>query len=355
MGRRRIEQGFALTLRYVHAFTDRHGRQRHYFRRNGKRSPLPGEPGSDAFMAAYRDALADKPAEPVTLTRRIPGSVADLIMLYKAESLEFAKNKPRTRHVTTLILERFAAKHGHRLVSQMKPAHIETIMASMSATPAAANDLMKKLRRLMEFAIKREWIVANPTAGIRPFKEGTHHTWTDEELAQFETCWPLGTKERTAFALHLYTSQRSQDVRQMTWADIRGERIHVVQGKTDAKLWIKLHPDLQVALAAWPKTHAIIIPTAFGKPFTEKGYGQWMAKAIARAGLPDRCVAHGLRKATSRLLAEHGATEKEISGVTGHRTLKEVARYTAEANQARLAATAIDRLPERIGTKSGKP
>jgi hypothetical protein len=42
-------------LKYVHAFKDRHGKPRHYFRRPGqKRVPLPGLPGSAEFIAAYQ-------------------------------------------------------------------------------------------------------------------------------------------------------------------------------------------------------------------------------------------------------------------------------------------------------------
>jgi integrase len=52
---------------------------------------------------------------------------------------------------------------------------------------------------------------------------------------------------------------------------------------------------------------------------------------------------HGLRKAASRRLAEAGCTPHEIAAITGHRTLKEVERYTREVNQARLARQAMER------------
>ena len=42
-----------IRLKYVHAFRDRFGRMRYYFRRHGKRTALPGLPGSGEFMAAY--------------------------------------------------------------------------------------------------------------------------------------------------------------------------------------------------------------------------------------------------------------------------------------------------------------
>ena len=43
-----------------------------------------------------------------------------------------------------------------------------------------------------------------------------------------------------------------------------------------------------------------------------------------------------------RRLAERGATTKQIASVSGHKTLKEVERYTAAADQARLARATIE-------------
>jgi hypothetical protein len=52
-----------LPIKYIHAFRDRHGKTRHYFRRPGfKPVPLPGLPGSAEFIAAYQAALAGESA-----------------------------------------------------------------------------------------------------------------------------------------------------------------------------------------------------------------------------------------------------------------------------------------------------
>ena len=49
-----------MKMRYVNDYVDRTGKPRFYFRRRGKRTPLPGLPGSEEFMAAYQACLADK-------------------------------------------------------------------------------------------------------------------------------------------------------------------------------------------------------------------------------------------------------------------------------------------------------
>ena len=47
-----------IRLKYVHAFRDRFGRMRYYFRRHGMRTALPGLPGSTEFMEVYAAGLA---------------------------------------------------------------------------------------------------------------------------------------------------------------------------------------------------------------------------------------------------------------------------------------------------------
>jgi integrase len=74
--------------------------------------------------------------------------------------------------------------------------------------------------------------------------------------------------------------------------------------------------------------------------------------AAKAAGLPtgpsvpkaQRCVAHGLRKAALRRLAEAGASTKQIAAISGHQSLAMVELYTRAANQKKLAKSAIAKL-----------
>jgi hypothetical protein len=73
-----------IRLSYIHAFRDRHGKVRHYFRRSGKRLPLPGLPGSDEFMAVYQAALTGVTIQKKQLgdERTVPGTLQALISAY---------------------------------------------------------------------------------------------------------------------------------------------------------------------------------------------------------------------------------------------------------------------------------
>jgi integrase len=340
-----------IRLRYVDHFTDRHGTVRYYFRRpGGKRTPLPGIPGSDAFMAAYAAAEASGPASPEKRERGEPGTFDRLLGTY-FESTDYAELKASTKRAYRLAMERLIRLEtlGPRKVKDIDRNVIKRIMAKRADRPAASNDALKKLRILIKFAIDMGWRKDDPTLHLKKMKGGEHHTWTDEEIAAFEACWPLGSVQRTAFALLLFTGQRVSDVARMSWRDVSpdGLSIHVTQDKTEEKLWLALLDDLQAALRAWPKHERAILCTGYGKPFTVKGLGNKMADAFDAAGLDERCVTHGLRKAAARRLAEAGCSANEIAAVTGHRTLAEVQRYTKGADQRRLNRAATDRLELR--------
>jgi integrase len=343
-------------LRYVDRFKDRHGRWRYYFRKGkGKRVPLPEKPGTPAFMLAYQKALQDTPIQKEERFRGQPGTFDRLVQDYFA-SADFLRLGDATRVAYRRVIERLIRNEniGHRLVCQMTRQHVQSMVAKRAGTPAAANDVLKKIKILIHFAIDNGWRKDDPSLRIKKFAEGEFHSWTDEEIATYERHWPIKTRERTAFALLLYTGQRASDVKSMLWQDVENSAIRVVQGKTGAKLRIPLHPELARILDAWPKTNLVMLTTSFRKPFTSKGFSNYMADRIADAGLPDRCVTHGLRKAAARRLAEAGCSANEIAAVTGHAKLEEVARYTKAAEQKRLAEAAIRRLGKQDANENSQ-
>jgi integrase len=106
------------------------------------------------------------------------------------------------------------------------------------------------LRVLIRHAIDIGWLKHDLSLSIKRPKTQEIRSWTETEIATFEEHWPIGTKQRRAFALQLYTGQRWSDVHRMTWADVTGETIRVVQQKTGQKLTIPLHQNLRAILAA---------------------------------------------------------------------------------------------------------
>jgi integrase len=108
---------------------------------------------------------------------------------------------------------------------------------------------------------------------------------------------------------------------------------------------------LKKIIDASPCGDLTFLVTELGRPFSSAGFGNRFRQWCNDAGLK-HCSAHGLRKAAAARLAELGATEHEIMAVTGHRTSKEVTRYTRAAQQKILAERAMAKLA--AGQKANK-
>jgi site-specific recombinase XerD len=105
-------------------------------------------------------------------------------------------------------------------------------------------------------------------------------------------------------------------------------------------------------MKAYPAKGLTLIGTETGQPLTRPALSHVMRDAIKEAGLPAKCVSHGLRKAGMRRLAEAGATEKQIGAWSGHKTLREIERYTEAANQRRMAKDATEKFKTKKRTGS---
>jgi integrase len=339
-----------IKLRYVNEFIDRHGKVRFYFRRPGSRSvKLPGLPGSIQFMDAYQAALATVAPPPLSSKHVIHGSLTEIASGY-FRSAAFANLSETSQRLYRSALKPILEAHGHRLVRELPKTAARNIVEAIGAShPGMANLTRAALSQVMAYAIATGVRTDDPFAGLERYRLGTHHTWTEAEIAQFERRWPLGTRERLAFALLLYTAQRGGDVVRMTRNDIVEGCIRVSQDKarkgTTNELMIPIHSALERALKAGPVVGMQhIITDARGRAL--RGLTALIATAAKRAGLPPHCVAHGLRKAALRRLAEHGAPTREIAAMSGHRSLKEIERYTERADQRHLARSAIAKLPD---------
>ncbi len=352
--------------KYVTEFHDRHGKSRVRFRRKGQTSYyFKSAPWSPEFMQEYQACMEGRAAPRIEpgADRTVPGSFSVLIVKYY-RSAYYLDQRASTRATYRGILERFRREYGDRRVATIQKRHIVAILARKADTPSAANNLLRMLKILMKVAKDCEIRKDDPTADIKSRKitgDG-FHTWTEEQIAAFAQVHKIGTRARLAFSLLLYTGQRRSDVVRMGYQHIEGEYVQVRQQKTGTSLKIRMHPELQKVLARTPRDNLTFLTTGFGKPYTPAGFGNWFRDCCNQAGLR-QCSAHGLRKAAARRMAEAGCTEEEIKSVTGHKTSREVSRYTKAANQVLLSDNAmakvtkaekVSNLPKRLDKTNSK-
>src|SRR5262249_31731055 len=153
---------------YVHAFVDRHGKGRYYFRRAGhKQAALPGLPWSPEFMAAY-EAAANGQTVPrlIGANRSRPGTVNAAVAGYFG-SLAFANLAHGTRRIRRNILERFRVDHGDKGIATLTRVHVERMLSAKAGRPGAALNFLVALRSLMRHAVAVGLRAEDPTASVR--------------------------------------------------------------------------------------------------------------------------------------------------------------------------------------------
>jgi integrase len=251
-------------------------------------------------------------------------------------------------------LNMIGKEHGHRSLAGLSRERIKKMLEALDGKPAAQLDTLKKLRILIKHAIDKNMLAHDPSVGIKRPKTKEIRAWTDAEMAAFERRWPVGTKQRTAYALMLNAGTARVDVHRITWAQIDAESVGYTRHKSDVAVDIGISASLRKALDAAPREHVTVINTEFGKPFTINGFSGFMRDAVNKAGLPLDSKPHGLRKTLGRLLADAGASAHDIMAALGHTTLAQAEKYTREADRRRGARRAVIKLNEHVANK-GSP
>lgn len=354
-----------LDLRYLIEDVDRHGKRRIYFRRKGQRKISITAPiGSDAFLEEYRRALHGEAAAktPTGLPRPLPGSLRYLCSLYYG-SAEFKGLGKRTQKVRRSILDGLCIDHGKDPVALMEPKHVRVLRDRKAEFPEAANMRVKSLRQLFAWALEAGHVGRNPARDVPYIKTGSDgfHTWTVDEVRQYEARHPLGAKARLALDLMLYTGGRRSDAVRLgpQMEHENGAELHFTEHKGRNRKpkhrVVPILPELRRSLDATKSGHLAYLVTSFNKPFTSNGFGNWFRERCDEAGLP-HCTAHGLRKAGATIAAERGATEHQLMAIFGWESTKQAALYTRKANRQKLVKAAMHLIvPERKDDKSVQP
>jgi integrase len=191
----------------------------------------------------------------------------------------------------------------------------------------------------------------------RRIKGGGFYTWTIPDVQQFlahhSGALTQSRKARLALGLLLFGGMRRQDMVTIGKQHCRGAQLDTlgdwIRYTPKKTLWrrreISQKPLLPVLKRIIEDADDILgdltfLVTAYGKPFTEAGFGNWFRDRCDEAGLP-RCTAHGLKKAGATIAAENGATTRQLMAMFDWDTPAMAEVYTRAAEQRRLAGEAM--------------
>lgn len=339
-------------------YRDRHGRERWRFRRAGKTVSLPHQPGHPEFEAAYAAAVEGRAPRRAEIVRHptaaLPRSLKAAWRKVLGDSLEWQQLDAVTQQKQTAIAEAFLTSKvvegadliwGDTPIEDLKRRHVKKLLADRSETPHAARHLLVVIRKMILVGLDEDWIESDPTYRLkyRPKTKGWR-AWTEDEREKFEKRWPIGTTPRLAYVLALWLGNRRSDVAALEVDAIQGSAIVMRQVKTGRELRLAITPMLREALDATNLAGPTILLTAYGQPFSPKSLTGRMADWTKSAGLPPGCTMHGLRKTLGKLLADSGATTRQIMDTLGHTDIKHAELYTKEAEQERLAKAGMGKV-----------
>jgi integrase len=319
----------------------RRGKPYTYFRKKGlPLVRLPDAPHNSAeFLKAYAAAKERKPETARRATKNTVKAACEDAL----SSKDFASFSPGYRELLRRNMDAIATTWGDLDLSGMKARWIED---DLSAAPVPFHRI-KAWRFLTRVAMARGRLsVDHAATASLPRTEASdgHPAWSADDVAAFRQKHPMGSASRAAMELLFWTACRIGDAVEIGPGNVTGGVMAYRQIKTKAMAYVPWTCDLPDYAVGMEGDRAMMLEaiapftagwflSAKGRKRSHKALGTMIWEACRDAGL-DRS-AHGLRKARATALAEAGATVHQIASWTGHLTLKEIERYTREADRRR--------------------
>jgi integrase len=306
---------------------------------------LPGHPATDPQAHAMWVAFMHGETAPKVerATRFATGTFGEACTRYLA-SPTFMALAPITQSQYRRQIDALRRDFGAIRLGVFERKDIVRIIERKAGRPGAANNDLRVLKVVFGYCVNAGLLDRSPAAGIGAFKVTTERgggaeTWLDEHAAMFCARWPLGSPERTAFAIMWDTGLRIGDACSFGPQHIRDGRVRMVTHKKKVLVDLPFSemPELAKALAAVPVRHLTFLATQGGRTRSAKGASDWFSAAAREAGLPRGYTAHGCRKGFLTAAAEGGGTELQLAAMAGHGSTKSVAPYVKAARRAKLA------------------
>jgi integrase len=331
---------------YLHRFHTRHGKYIWYVRKPGcKRVRIRAQFGTPEFDAAYHRAIDGLNPQPQK-QKAVAGTLAWLWDRYR-EVGAWKGLSAATRRQRENIMAGVLKVSGDKPFAAITTKAIAAGRDRRADTPSQARNYLDCMRGLFKWAAGAGHVARNPALEVEnPPKAGGEGfpMWSEDEIDQYLTFWPIGTRQRVWIDVLLYTGLRRGDAVKLGNHHIRNgvASIRTEKSGGDVAVTIPILPVLEATLKAGPCGERTFICGENGKSLTKESFGNMFRKACRLAKVPKS--AHRLRKAGATRAAENGATVAELEAIFGWRGGGMAALYTRAADRARLAKGAMTKL-----------
>ena len=298
-------------------------------------------------VATGADPAGDKQAE------RKAETVAELTAEYLQKH---AKPQKRSWREDERILNADVLPHWrHKRVRELTRSDVRMLVESIAerGAPIMANRTLALVRKMLNFAIERDWLDANPAAIIpRPGREqARQRVLSEDELRRVWAAFEAEPLPLQAFCkLRLLTAQRGGEVRQMRWSDVAdgwwtipadhaknglSHRVPLSEGAIDLLR--------QLDEAADERRTWVFQSTRIVGPVTE--LKKVMRRVRIRSGVEFR--GHDLRRTAASMMTSAGVSRLVVGRVLNHAEQGVTAVYDRHSYDAEKRA-ALDLWYRRV-------
>lgn len=252
------------------------------------------------------------------------GTIAWLIEKHK-KSQAYQKRPKHTKrefdYYTGLLI-----KTREKLAASIERKHIrelyENMITKKGYTKDKANRVVKWLRFLLSQAIEEGLRTDNPAFNLTlEHNAPRSEIWSHEDVAAFVQKATDMKRPSIGLAVMLAydTGQRQGDILRLCWNQFDGNKIHVKQGKTGARVAVPIMDDMKSILASTTrgKSTQVVVSEATNAPYKSDDFRHHFREIANACGFKEKQFLD-LRRSSIVRLSKAGCTTQLISSISGH-------------------------------------
>ncbi len=310
-------------------------------------------PVSTITVAEARRACLERKANPETGKPARPARTVPLFREFVEgdwREARFVRCKPATRKsYASLLRGRLLPAFGAKRLDRITHTEVRLWFDRFSrAAPGNANNALKLLRQILNFAIARGHLQSNPARDIRPNRRPklTRFLSTDE-IARLHRvldghAGAGGRAQADIIRLLLLTGCRRNEIVRLRWAEVDGDTLALGETKTGPRT-VPLNRQARAILERQPREESPFVFPSPLDPSRPRGphLGLWY-RARREAGIQDVRL-HDLRHTHASHAVMNGVPVPVVSRLLGHSNTRMTLRY------AHLGDRDIEEAAERTG------
>jgi integrase len=253
-----------------------------------------------------------------------PGTVGHTIDRYIREVLPLKSKRTQSDYLDAARY--IKAAFGTMAAKKLDRKDISDYLTKRGAR-VRANREIAFLSTVMTHAMSWGVVIANPCSRVKRNEEKGRDRYIEDDEYKVVMELANGTVKDVA-KIGYVTSQRISDVLKIRLEDVRDNGIFVKQGKTNARLLIRISGETLQMVQRRKASSKEYLFEHHGKPYTYDGYASMykrvVKKALVRGLIKESFTIHDLR---AKALTDADLVGMDAQKLAGHATRKQTEEY----------------------------